>query len=261
VRVSSRAVSALDGWLVAQSVRLRAARGRLGGRWRRVFHHHVRKTAGTSLNAAFWALAGLDLATLGRRQKARGRGLTIVRHDLARIARGDWLYANAHTDAHRVVLPPDTFTVTILRDPVARVRSLYRYLLWARDDPRAGVLDPYYTSLQEEAVWLGASFGEFLERVPPEHLERQLWMFSATGDVDEAADRLGRVDAVLFTESFADDLTALARRLGLPLAPRRERSFGADVTLSSAEMALARERLAREIALVERLRHVHGSAG
>lgn len=241
---------------MAQSVRWRAARGRLGGRWRRVFHHHVRKTAGTSLNAAFWALAGLDLARLGRRQKARGRGLTIVRHDLDRIARGEWLYASAHAPVHQVVLPPDTFTVTILRDPVARVRSLYRYLLWARDEPRAGELDPYYDSLREEATWLGSSFAEFLERTPREHLERQLWMFSPAGDVDEAVAGVARVDAVLFTETFAEDLAALASRLGVPLVARRERSFGADVALSAADVALARARLAAEIALVERVRAV-----
>lgn len=244
----------LGGWFVAQSVRWRAARGRLGGRWRRVFHHHVRKTAGTSLNAAFWAIAGLDLTALGRRQKATGHGLTVVRHDLARIARGEWFYANAHAPTHEVTLPPGTFTVTILRDPVARVRSLYRYLLWARDDPHAAELDPYYTSLQEESAWLGASFGEFLERAPAEHLERQLWMFSAAGDVDEAAARIAGLDAVLFTETFTDDLAALAGRLGLALAPRRERGFGADVTLSPREHSLARDRLSREIALVDRAR-------
>lgn len=244
----------VGGWLAAQPVRWRAARGRLGGRWRRVFHHHVRKTAGTSLNAAFWALAGLDLGGLGRRQKARGRGLTVVRHDLERIAGGDWFYANAHAAAHEVALPPDTFTVTILRDPVARVRSLYRYLLWARDEPRAGELDPYFTALREEGVWLGTGFADFLDRVPIRHLQRQLWMFSPRGDVDEAAARIVRLDAVLFTETFADDLAALARRLGLPLAPRRERRFGAEVVLTPAEIALARERLAPEVALVERVR-------
>lgn len=247
------------GWLVAGSVRWRAARGRLGGRWRRVFHHHVRKTAGTSLNAAFWALAGLDLAQLGRRQKARGRGLTIVRHDPVRIARGDWFYANSHAAASQIPLPADTFTVTILRDPVARVRSLYRYLLWARDEPRAAELDPYYTNLQDEAVWLGASFAEFLERTPREHLQRQLWMFSPTGDVGEAVERIARIDAVLFTETFADDLAVLAARLGLPLAPRRERAFGADVTLSAADVVLARERLAPEIAVVDGVRRARGA--
>jgi hypothetical protein len=247
----------VGGWVAAQTVRLRAARGQLGGRWQRVFHHHVRKTAGTSLNAAFWSIAGLDLARLGRRQQARGRGLTIVRHDLRRIAEGDWFYANAHTPAHQVTLPPATFTVTILRDPVARVRSLYRYLRWARDDPRAHELDPYYTSLQEEAAWLGAGFTDFLERTPPEHLERQLWMFSPTGDRAEAVERIAAVDAVCFTESFADDLATLGRRLGLRLALRRERGFGADVTLTASDVACARERLAEEIALVEQVRATH----
>jgi hypothetical protein len=214
----------------------------------------VRKTAGTSLNAAFWALAGLDLATLGQRQRARGRGLTIVRHDLRRVAGGRWFYANAHAPAYEVRLPPETFTVTILRDPIARIRSLYRYLLWARDDPAAHEQDPYYTSLQEEGAWLGRDFADFLDRVPARHLMRQLSMFSATRDVDEATERISGLDAVCFTETFGEDLVRVGHTLGLTLAPRRERRFGADVTLSDAERALARERLAPEIRLVDRVR-------
>lgn len=239
---------------MAQSIRWRAGRGRLGGRWRRVYHYHVRKTAGTSLNAAFWSLAGLQLATLGQRQKARGRGLTIVRHDLDRIARGDWFYANAHAPAHRVRVPPDTFTVTILRDPVARLRSLYRYLLWARDDPTASTQDPYYTSLAEEGAWLGEDFVDFLGRLPREHLQRQLHMFSEHFDVDEAEAHIRSLDAVCFTETFGDDLSRVGATLGLPLVQRRERSFGADVTLTTAERAAAAEHLAPEIRLLERVR-------
>ena len=32
----------------------------------RVYHIHLRKTAGTSINAAFWSLAGIDLKSAGR---------------------------------------------------------------------------------------------------------------------------------------------------------------------------------------------------
>ena len=50
-------------------------------------------------------------------------------------------------------------------------------------------------------------------------------MFSETFDVDEAARRIVGLDAVLFTETYPDDLAVLARRLDLPLEVRRERTL------------------------------------
>jgi len=108
----------------------------------RVLHHHVRKTAGTSLNAAFRALGGPEAArptgealrsseSAGTRegpshQGARGtsvqaNGLTFVTGAVKRIDEGAYFFANSHTAAYVLHPPRRTFRVTILRNPATRL--------------------------------------------------------------------------------------------------------------------------------------------
>jgi Sulfotransferase family len=249
----------------------RLARDWMNPDYERVYHYHIRKTAGTSLNAAFWALAGLDLREISDRSEVEGNGLKLVRGNVELIEKGDYLFANSHQPAYRLRLPPATFTVTILRDPVSRVISYYRYLLWARSDSAAGEEEPFIGEVLAESAFLdGArsplarlrrrppgrevSFGEFLERVPPHRLLTQLHMFSERLDPAEAAERTMACSAVCFTETFAADLKRLALRLQLDLEEKRERSFGEEVELADDELALLHERLAPEQAMIDRVR-------
>jgi hypothetical protein len=231
--------------------------------YERVYHHHVRKTAGTSLNAAFWALGGLDLRAMSDRQEAEGNGLRFVRGNPRLIEAGDYFYANSHQPAHALTLPPATYTVTILREPAARVLSYYRYLLWARRNPDARAEEPFIDEVVTESSFLDRrlslrrrepSFSEFLDRVPVEHLLAQLHMFSARLDPAEAAENALRCSAVCFTETYSEDLRRIGSELRLDLKVRRERSFGEQVQLSAGEQELLRERLAPEHTMVDRVR-------
>ncbi len=103
--------------------------------YNRIYHHHVRKTAGSSLNAAFWTLGGLEAAKTDAdptQQVVESNGMKFVAYNSALIEAGDYFFSTSHIPAWRLDLPSDTFTITILRDPAARVMSYYRYLLWAR---------------------------------------------------------------------------------------------------------------------------------
>lgn len=231
--------------------------------YRRVYHFHVRKTAGTSLNAAFWALGGLDLRAMADRQEAEGNGLRFVRGNPRLIEAGDYFYANSHQPAHALTLPPDTYTITILRDPAARVLSYYRYLLWARRNPDAREEEPFIDEVVAESSFLDrrfslrrreASFRDFLDRAPAEHLLAQLHMFSASFDPAEAAAKALACSATCFTETYGDDLRRIAAELRLELPEMRERGFGEKVELDEAERELLRERLAPEYAMIERIR-------
>lgn len=236
-------------------LRRMAAGYRIGGRYRRVYQHHIRKTAGSSLNAAFWALADLDLKTAIDRGKpcVWKNGYAFVVQDKALIEGGHYFYAHSHLPAWQLQLPPDTFSVTILRDPVARVLSHYRYLQWARSSPAANEMEPAWRGLRREFDWLGESFGDFLERLPPAHLLNQLHMFSRDGSVEEAAQRISSCSAVCFTESFAADLQRVAAYLDLPLQVRHERRFGSEIELAPDELAHARSKLEPEYALLDLL--------
>lgn len=239
--------------------------------YERVYHYHVRKTAGSSLNAAFWALAGLDYAAMSNRQLAEGNGLKILQGGAKLIPGGDYFFASSHQPAYKLQLPPRTYTITILRDPAARVISYYRYLLWARSDVADRAAEPYIDAVRAESAFLDGGrwlplwarrllrkrepdFEEFIERVPAEHLLTQLHMFSERLDPDEAAERILACSAVCFTETFPDDLERVARELQLDLSERDERRFGETVDLSPQERNLLRERLAAEYAMIERVR-------
>jgi hypothetical protein len=236
----------------------------MNGQYERVHHYHVRKSGGTSLNAAFWALGGLNLASIGRAVRFEGRGFVFVRHDPRLISTGDYLFSNAHRPAYTLELPVRTFTVTILRDPVRRIISYYRYLLWAKAHPRAYLVEPYLDSLQRETEWLGDSFRDFLDRVPQAYLLHQLHMFSATYDVAEATGRIEACDAVCWTETYAADLQRLSAALCLPLEERNERAFAPQLNIAAADRERAREMLEPEYELVRavrrsnRLRVAHG---
>lgn len=219
----------------------------------RVYHYHVRKTAGTSLNAAFWALGGLDLKAMRSSDSVFGRGLHYVRNDRGLITAGDYFFANSHLPAYRVTLPPRTFAVTILRDPSARAVSYYRYLRWAASDA-GGSRDPAIRWVREEAEVLGEDFTAFLWRVPERALLAQLSQFSERMDPAEAAAAVLGCDAVCFTETFAADLKELGEVLGIDLVEGHERRFGEEVALAEDERAALRERLAPEYEMLAMVR-------
>lgn len=242
--------------------------------YKRVYHFHVRKTAGTSLNSAFWALAGLDLRAMADRQVAEGNGLKVVRGNPRLIEEGDYFFANSHQPAYALRLPPSTFTITILRDPASRAISYYSYLLWARSDEANRDREPFLDEVLAESAFLEggflarlaprrreAGFRDFLDRVPPSHLLTQLHMFSERLDPGEAAEKALACSAVCFTETFPEDLRALARELRLDLRERQERRFGEKATLTDEELGLLRERLAPEYAMIDRVQEGLGRQG
>ena len=220
---------------------------------RRVYCHHIRKTAGTSLAQSFMALSGEDPMEVWRRTAASrlpraisGDYAFVVNHRRL-LAEGAYFYGRSHHQAAHQPLPPRTFTVTILRDPVARVHSYYDFLV-AGDEPHLPVRVP-----EQERRKAEGGLDAFLDRVPTAYLLNQLSTFSATFDVAEATDRIARCSCVLFTEDFADGLAALGRRLELPLVTRRARVTGTRSSLTEAQRERIRSRVEPEYELLRRL--------
>ncbi len=226
---------------------------RFPGGFKRVYHFHVRKTGGTSLNRAFLGLGGEDPGDVHWRMRGalhatRSNGFVFVAHDAPLLARGEYTYGWHHAPAWTMTLPPETFTVTVLRDPISRVLSLYRYLV----DPHADDGQPFRAGKMERLRAIGG-FESFVRSTPTEDLLTQLHMFSSRLDPGEAADRVRCCSAWFMTEHLDQGVDDLNQRLGVALAHRWDRRSRPDDALRVEHGDLLRTVLAPEYDLLRML--------
>jgi hypothetical protein len=222
----------------------------------RVYLFHVRKTAGTSLVRSFLALGGEEPGAVERRISSSllsrtKSGEYVLTCGRGTLQQGDYFFGWSHTAGHHLRLPSRTFTIGLLRDPVARVLSYYRYLI-AGD--AAGDNMAWRVQNDERAL-AGESFSDFLKNIPDELLLNQLYMFSQRFNVAEAAERILECSAIMMTETYEQDLHNLASALGLPLEYRRERITAlTKAPVEEKDLRALRDRLAAEYELLEKLR-------
>ncbi len=221
----------------------------------RIYLFHIRKTAGTSLVRSFLALGGEDPSAVERRISSsllsRTRsGPYVLTCGRGTLQQEDYFFGWSHMAGHHLRLPRRTFTIVLLRDPVARVLSYYRYLL-AGD----AVQDDVAWRVQnDERALAGENFSDFLKNIPDELLLNQLYMFSPRFDVSEAADRILECSAIMMTETYDRDLRNLASTLGLALEYRRERITTLTKTpIEEKQIEALRDRIAIEYELLEKL--------
>lgn len=226
----------------------------LPGGFRRIYHYHIPKTGGTSLNYMFLGLGGeaarsvydrlIQPAAPSRRTVSGGK--VFVGWDRGLIEQGHYFYAFSHVPRHQLALPERTFTLTCLRDPVQRVVSLYQELLkyrnWDADHPCRTATD----------AWLGDSFQDFLQKAPRAELLAQLSLFSPRLDVAEALDHILACSFSFRTEDFAAGCAALSERLGLSLTALHARQANRRIEVTQRDMRTLEILLEPEYRLLEK---------
>jgi hypothetical protein len=202
----------------------------------RVYHVHLRKCAGTSLNSAFWNLAGYNLKRTGSRSLIINNGFVFVRNHKRLIELGNYVFGNSHTPFWALYLPDRTFVFTMMRDPLSRLLSLHRYFRWIKtaNPAKAAEKEPYYDFLKNNIGEIPESPLEFANLLKRQTLEPQLYAFSKDFDVDEALQNLSKINAAYFQDNFEGALNHLSSQTGYNLEVMHERNFNS----SSEAMSL-----------------------
>jgi hypothetical protein len=219
----------------------------------RVYFHHIRKTAGTSIVVAFFALSGSDPRKIERRLYryafTRAGGMRFVGPNTRLIQGGRYFFAYSHFPSY-VARPPTarTFAFTVLRDPVERVVSLYRYLRSQDSDEGFTFRAP-----PSEQFWAQGTLGRFLDRIPQTDLLRQLYMFSPTGGVSETVDTLGTFHLVIHTKTLGAGVEILKKRTGVTLDVGHQRVSSASIEIPQSQLDRAREMLEPEYEMLHQL--------
>ena len=220
-----------------------------------IYHVHIRKTAGTSINLSFFNnYTEEDPNSFYQRLVAKNNSRliknnkVIVGWNQSFVNRGKFNYAFSHIPFHQLNLKPHIFKFTCLRDPIKRFLSHYNMLMYYQHH------EPNHKILKGEGHWLGNSFGDFLKNIPMHHIKNQLHMFSSQLDRAEAFDNIMQLDHIMFTENFADDLKTLEKKLNLQLPVLRSKSYGYKADIPESSLSRLREILDDEYLLLEKIR-------
>ena len=225
-----------------------------------IYHYHIRKTGGTSINFAF--LSHSDAPDLDNfyRKLARKKNSRLIANERVfvgwnkrLIEGGKYFYAFSHTPAHELQIPKNTFTFTCLRDPARRVISHYKMLRYYQENNIA------HPCMRVEGAWLGDSFDDFLENIPKNHLMNQLYMFSKNYNIEEAEARIRACSYYFFTENMKQGIADLATQLNLELPLSHQKKYDIDWHIGESQMAYLKEKLALEYRLIEKLQKLENT--
>lgn len=226
----------------------------LDERFNRVYFYHIRKTAGVAIKYAFIHQLGyedLDKAYKKWYQSTdyqlKGNNKVITGWNIPLINKGNYFFAASHEPAHFLNLPENTFTICCFREPAKRVISQYNQIkgLIKNNIP--------HPMLKHAAYWVEKDFKTFVDRLPQQILNNQVYMFSKTNNVDEAIENMKRVNFILHTETLADDLSRLSDLLKIELPLQKANSSKHKEELTVAELDYLKLKLKKEYAFYKNI--------
>ena len=230
-----------------------ASRYALSGGFQRIYLYHIRKTAGTSLNHMFFALDSdgsektYKNLILSNQHRYIGRNHIFVGWNRKLIEEGHYFYGFSHIPIHDIKLPKNTFTITILRDPIQRLVSHFKMLI---EESKKLTPLPWY---KFERKFLSDTIEEFATKLPRHHLLNQLYMFSSRLELNEAADNINKCNLWFSTNNFNEGVTQINANLNLHLEPVHIRSSQIKIELSQTQYSFLYDILQPEYKLITKL--------
>jgi glycosyltransferase involved in cell wall biosynthesis len=180
---------------------------------RRFYQYHCRKTGGRSITYGILSKYGNASEMYQRLASAAHNTIrfgdeTVTGWNKGYLESGAFFYGFSHLPMHEISIPRDTFTFTILRDPVKRVISHYKMLVSFKCNKIE------HPAMKTEGRWLGRSFSDFVHTIPQQHLLRQIYMFSKRLIVDEAIENIIGNSLYFCLEDIALGREFLANAIG-----------------------------------------------
>ncbi len=228
---------------------------------KRIYHYHIRKTGGTSLNKMFFLLNNTkddsmniysEICNSMNHRAVDSMSRIYVGYNPYFIENEDYFYGFSHIPMHKIKIPTEIFTFTIIRDPVERILSHYKMLLDYEANKNK------HPSFNTEKKWIGDSFGDFISRVPSRHLMRQLYMFSNSFNVEEAVENISKCSHVIFFEDFNKGVKSLFDKLELDMPEIiHEKKSAVCFEPKYDELLMLRKLIEKELVFYERVKYIY----
>jgi hypothetical protein len=231
------------------------AKSLMKGSKQSIYHLHVPKTAGTTINFAF--LSNADTKTdqfydsISKKHNHRiiKNGKVYVGWNVKLINEGNFSYAFSHKPLHELNLSNNTFKFTCLRDPCNRIISYYNMFKYFE------INNINHPSMNIFGKLLGNDFNDFIFALPKEFLLNQIYMFSKEYNINEAHDNLLNLDQIIFTETLMEGLKLLESKVGWNLPISNQKNFGFKELITPYQLNRLREILNPEYELMESLKN------
>ena len=178
----------------------------------RIYFYHIERTGGTSITRMFVGGNKNYKKLIENKGKFIFKGKKYIGWTRHLIEKGDYYYAFSHIPKHRFELPENTFTFTILRDPVERVISYYKILMDIYESKEL------YRYERKEEYFIG-DFEHFLNNITKKKLLKQLYMFSPTFNIEEAEKNIRSLNYYFTLENFDSGVKELSEKLKINLKP------------------------------------------
>lgn len=234
-------------------------KGLINEKYKGVYHYHIRKSGGTSLNFSFLSLYEDNpqkvyrniIKSSDKRQMLNRK--VYLGWDINKIQSGNFFYGWSHQPMHQVQVPKSHFTVTILRNPLKRVLSHYKMVY---RHVNQGIKHPI---AKREGKYLGKGLGDYLDNIPKSILLTQLFMFSKNFSVDDAFNNITSLSYFFFTENYEDGLKGLSNKLEIKLKPMHIRKSDLKIKVTQKERKKMNKLLRPEILLYNKLQKYYKS--
>ncbi len=212
--------------------------------YERVYHLHLMKTGGTSINHIFLETLqqsierGLydKICTL---KKVSVDNISFVSWDKNLIKEGEYHYGWSHFPLWQLSIPSNTLIITAFRDPVERLFSRYKHLckdFYNKNKNAENEYNSYLLTENHEPSSFRYYVNQLMENKEKNFLYHQLYMFSESLDIEEAIERI--IENKIFimsTETLEADIKRLSNRIGIDLPYNHIRHIEGEITEEDRE--------------------------